>query len=361
MAKVGHIQPYKDGWRIFVQRNGSKRTEVFRGTRRDAEIRAAEMAAEMGQRDPYPSMTLGEYWREVFPHRLSNRGTPRAATTMDGYAREMERSILPKLGNDVLKEITHEQMAAVIRSSSAPSNTKRVLKVVMRSAYDDGLMPQKPLERRVQVERKRKPKYPPWTAQEASQALSRMDDGHLMAYLVLGLSGLRMEEALGASWSDLSEGCSTVSVHRTYTDVGGLLEAVKNSHSKRTVPVIPQGRAVLEGLMASLPVDRTLPLAEMPGEVERARAERIVPMRGDVLLAKWRRACARLGLRYIPPSNLRHTSDTLYLAAGVRGELNDKLHGRANPTVTYGSYYRPAMEQMEDAAQALGRLLDVES
>ena len=338
MAKIGHIQPYKDGWRIFVERRGKKRTEVFRGSRREAEIRAAQIAAEMGVANPYPRMTLEEYWSAIFPTRLSNRGRPRAKTTMAYYASQMERNVLPKIGSELLGELTHEQLAEVIRSSSSPVNTKRTLMAVMRSAYDDGLVPQRPLERRVAVQKKHKAPYFPWTAREAYmglEALMGYDDA-LALYAIGGLSGLGMEEALGLRWADVVASPPHFSVLWTYTDVGGHTPWPKNDYRQRKVPVLVMGRGFLLSRKASAD-----PM------------ERVVPMRGDTLYKKWKKALAELGLRYTPPSMLRHASDTIMLGADVGGELNDKLHGRSNPSVTYASYFRPSLEELEEAAQKM--------
>lgn len=352
MGKVGHLQPYGDGWRIFVERRGRKRTEVFRGTRRAAEIRAAQIAAEMGVSDPYPDdVTVEDYWREVFPSRPSNRGRPRSSATMAYYADQMRLNILPKIGSERLRDLSHEQLSEVVRSSSAPVNTKRTLMAVLRSAYDDGLMPRKPLERRVALDKRTKARYSPWTPEEALEALQALmgRDSDLALYAVAGLSGLGMEEALGLRWRDVQLSPPAFRVSWTYTDRGGHVEAVKNAHRARTVPVLVAGRGYLASQAVPDPHDLAAHEARMDS--------RIIPLRGDVLYKRWKAACADLGLRFIPPSNLRHTSDTLMLAAGVRSELNDKMHGRSNPKVTYSAYYRPSHEDMEEAAQILGAFM----
>ena len=61
--------------------------------------------------------------------------------------------------------------------------------------------------------------------------------------------------------------------------------------------------------------------------------------------------CDRCGLRFIPPSMLRHTSDTLMLSSGVDPELNAKMHGRTDPATAYLHYYRPGLGLQEEAAR----------
>lgn len=76
-------------------------------------------------------------------------------------------------------------------------------------------------------------------------------------------------------------------------------------------------------------------------------------MRGDVLYHRWRRELEARGLRYTPPSHLRHASDTMALQSGVPADLNDRMHGRASHSTTYEHYYRPSLGDMDEAARAV--------
>lgn len=362
--RVGSVKYLGDGrYRIRVQRgtrpDGSPRArcETYEGTDEGAHIRAAAIAAEMGRTDAWDaSVTLSDYYWGVFRGKPSNRGTLRSANTLSYYDGEMRRNVLPSLGDVPLDRITHAAMAACIRQSPSPVNTKRTLSAVMRSAYDDGLLAERPLDRRVPVARVRRPAPEAWSRWEAAAAFDAMreEGDDLMAYLVLGLSGLRKEEALGARPCDVRRESTysfatgesietlTVSVEWTYTDEGGHVQKTKNDQSVRSVPVLPVGR-------------------EMLAEISRARSEdgsaRIVRLTGDGLYKAWRAACERHGLRYIPPKMLRHTSDTLMLTAGVPQDLSDRMHGRAEHTSTYRSYFRPDISAMEDAAQRVSAIV----
>ena len=94
---------------------------------------------------------------------------------------------------------------------------------------------------------------------------------------------------------------------------------------------------------------------------EEALAGRVVPMRGDVLYHRWRRELAALGLRYTPPSHLRHASDTMALQSGVAPDLNDKMHGRSAHSSTCEHYYRPSLGAMDEAARAVAERMHGEA
>lgn len=105
----------------------------------------------------------------------------------------------------------------------------------------------------------KKPPGEPWSIPEAAEALRRLAasedraDLAMNAYLILGLSGLRKEEALAVRPCDLkvsktydfATGRRTVSeyieVRRAYTDEDGIKET-KTEGSRRTVPVLLAGR-----------------------------------------------------------------------------------------------------------------------
>ncbi len=348
---TGCVTPLGGGrYRIRVQVGDKVAQETFEGTKAEANRRAGQMREGL-VRGP----TLREWWEDGFPKTLSVRGTPRSLVTMRGYRNQMERAVLPTLGDVPLAEITHEQVASVIGAAGSPSSCKRALSAVLRSAYDAGLMPERPLSRRVPVHVDHRPQTLPWTAQEASQALAEiptLGDDALTAYLVLGLSGLRREEALGvrardvedvSAWS-VSEGRDVetmlVTVAGTYTDEGGWVPRAKNEQSLRRVPVIYAGRDLLRGVLEGKALD-----------------ERLVPLRGDVLYPRWMRETKRLGLRPIPPGLLRHTSDTLAITAGVAPDVNDKMHGRSNHTSTYMHYLRIDPGVMEDASRRVSAAL----
>ena len=142
----------------------------------------------------------------------------------------------------------------------------------------------------------------------------------------------------------------TVTVAMTYTDADGFKPWAKNDHRCRTVPVPPVFRERLRRLLS----------------VSRARAadpsawaaSRLVDRRGDNLVTAWRRLLKRLGMRYIPPNMLRHTTDTLAITAGVSGDLNDKMHGRSDHASTYAHYFRPDLGAMDDAARLISDAIE---
>lgn len=369
-------------WRVEVERgrrsDGSRRREyrTIRGSYSDAQIAAAQMAASMGRSDAYgDSVTLSEWYWGVFRGRPSIRGTVRSPNTLRGYDGEMRRNIEPMLGDVPLSRISHEQVALCVRSSSSPRNTRRTLGAVLRAAYDDGLMPERPMSRRIPVHVERAERHAPWTRFEAMAALeAEWPDPRLSAYLVMGLSGLRKEEALGMRPIDVSETSTysivtgeevesmTMSVRWTYTAEGGHVERLKNDASVRMIPVLVPGRELLRASLAALGESAALGAMD-DGERAARRLSwaygRIVDMDGYAFDWAWRKSLESLGLRPVPPKTLRHTSTTLMETAGVPHDLADRMHGRADHSTAYRNYFREDPALMEDAAMRIGAIMGV--
>lgn len=372
--KLGTIRALKDGtWSVRVSRgtkaDGTRRTASLRvtGTRTDAEAACIRLASEMGRAvNAWSGLTLSQYYWGVFRHHPSCNGTVRAPSTLEQYDGVFRRSVEPVLGDRDLSGLRHEDMKACILDSSAPRKTKVVLRAIMRSAYDDGLTNEKPFDRRIVTPPVTKQKQErAWNAQEAAEALRKLDgysDPMIEAYAILGLSGLRCEEAMGTAPRDVhavdfydattgTAGRSLVAdVTQTYTQAGGVRQVAKNAFSHRSVPIVIQGRARLLRIMNATKPDDPEGIAEW-------RDRRTVDLSRDQLVYRWNKACRDLGIRRIPPDMLRHTSETLMQAAGLQDTLVSRLHGHTELKTDYAHYMRPDAAAAEMAAQAVHDLL----
>ena len=313
----------------------------------------------------------------MFRDTPSNRGKRRSKASLREYDGQMENYISPVLGSIDISEITHDMMRSCIERSGAPAKTKTTLRAVMRRAFDDGWVSTEPFRRRVRAPKAKQAPVEPWSIPEAAEALRKLaasdDRADLVmnAYLILGLSGLRKEEALAVRPCDLkvtttydfATGQPTVSeyieVCRAYTDEDGVKET-KNAHSVRTVPVLLAGRErlhqIMDELRPSITVEGGTSVTE---QVREWSGQRIVNMRGDNLVRAWRRMCVRHDLRYIPPKALRHTSENIMAATEVDPLSIMDLHGHTDLGTDYRHYIKPGLAEREKAARQVGRALQI--
>lgn len=237
---------------------------------------SADMGASSSLGD---SLTLRQYYYGIFRDSPSSRGEKRSAATLRQYDAAMERFILPVLGEHPIHSITHGDMKSCVRAASSPHGCKTVLRAVMRAAYDDELIEEKPFERRVATPRRHREQVAPWTAQEAVTALRALQGSPVEPYLILGLSGLRKEEALAVcpdcirveASVDIATGevrkSVAVAIERTYTDDDGLRSKTKTELAAR--------------LMARL-VSRNYSFPNAKKRAERRRATHAEKTYGDM-------------------------------------------------------------------------------
>lgn len=377
--KLGGIMwnPDNDSCRIRVAKEGVRLDRTYHGlTPEQAQAKLAEMAIELGHmlEDSWSGITLSAYYWGSFRDKPSTRGTKRCAQTTRGYDGIMRKNIEPRLGSIPLRQITHAQIRQCVNKASSPANCKRVLSAVLRSAYDDGLIDEKPFDRRVPVHRAKKKQALPWSRFEVIDALeaAKTAPADIELYLVLGLSGLRKEECLGVRPCDIQQQTTysivtgetvetmTVSIEGVFTDEDGWREGAKNDFSVRTVPILEIGRErVLERLTecrrAFLEQGNEHRTQEQA--LEAWSKERVIPFTSSGYYRRWQKWCDKAGLRFIPPNMLRHTSDTLMLTAGIDADLSDKMHGRLEHKSTYASYFRPDVALMEDASRSVSNVL----
>lgn len=377
-SRVGNVRRKGNGWEISVQRgvnpDGSPRRVYERvyGTEADAEARLAILAQKAGRSAAFGSdMTLRRYWETVFPVKPSVRGTPRAKATMRSYADAM-RTPLEMLGDRPLSKLRHAEIAAAVHASPSPVNAKRALRAVLRSAYDDELMDEMPFSRRVPTHRPKREQRQPWSRFEVAEFFAAVDRtpldpsedrDQLEIFAILGLCGFSKSEALGIRPMDIQEQTAysfatgeevstmTVTLAMTYTDADGFKSWAKNDHRRRTVPVPQVFRPRLKELVR-------LSRAKWEGDPAEWAGTRLVRKGSANLLRDWERLCRRLGVRYIPPGMLRHTTDTLALSAGVAPDLNDRMHGRNEHSSTYRHYFRPDLGVMDDAARSVSAAIE---
>lgn len=367
---TGQLEQRGGVWRVRVRSaDGTDVSRTYRGiTRQEAEARKVALVRSLGgfESAADADMTLADYYWGVFRDKPSVRGKPRAKATTMWYDDAMRKYVLPTLGGVRLRDVTHSMVRGVIYAAASPANCKRTLSAVLRSAYDDGLLDERPLDRRVPVHREKRPQALPWSRFEAMAALEAAQDApaDIELYCILGLSGLRKEECLGVRPVDIREQSTysvvtgeevrtmTVSVGRVFTDRDGWVEGAKNDFSVRTVPVLAVGRD-----RARVRLDELQARAAAEDRAEEWAQGRLIPFTSSGFYRRWKRWCERAGLRPIPTNMLRHTSDTLMLTAGVEADLSDRMHGRTEHSSTYGSYFRPDVALMEQASRKVSDVL----
>ena len=350
-SRLGSQREVRPGvWVVTVasgrRRDKSRRTKsvTVYGTEDDASAARVRLAAEMGRSPSLgDSMTVDQYfWGVFYPRKEASRTHATA-----GFYRSCYRSqVAETFGDmplDAIPKTTIRTWAAQLPAQSAPSYVK-CLRAILRSAWEDGLMPEEPMRGRLDLPSRDTRPRAVWTAEQASEALRRLRgcDIEPLCLAMLG-AGLSASEARACDWENLSADCTEITVDGAYTEMDGM-KGPKTSRRYRTVPVLGVCAARLRELRSTGPL------------CVNRRGQRMGPGTTPKRWAALWEDGTMDGLPRIAMNRLRATHETLMLRAGVPDALNSAIHGHSQK-VAYSNYLAPVSADAEHAAHAVNEIL----
>jgi integrase len=230
----------------------------------------------------------------------------------------------------------------------------------MQDALGDGLVADNPAKS-LRVSHRYRPKFTPWSAEQAKQFLLTVREDRLYALYAVALGlGLRRGELLALRWADVDLVGGVIRVEYTLQRIGGVLGLgpVKTDGSVRLV-------GVPGSIMAVLRAHRAVQLDERAEAGERWRGLGTVfatkigtPIEPRNMNRHLDMLYARAGVPRIRFHDLRHSCATLLYDRGVPIEQIQDVRGHSSPTVTKTIYVESTRKVQRDAIDRLGLLFD---
>lgn len=232
-------------------------------------------------------------------------------------------------------------------SAAMRAKVLRYLKVLMRHAVRMELIPRDPCQAvtapRVEAREQR------FLSAEEAERLITAAEGYMKPLLAVACyAGLRQGEILALTWEDVNLKSSTARVRRTYHYATGFTSP-KTTASRRTVPIIPTLKAMLEDYYLSCgkpPADSLVFKNEVGGPIDR----RNLSNRGFARAVKG----AKLGdLRF---HDLRHTFAAMCIEGAVDPKTLQAMMGHASIKVSldiYGHLYTAAFDRASRSLEAV--------
>lgn len=359
-SKVGRVRKLRDGvWEVSCRhgyrRDGKPREKsvTVHGSERDAHIRAAALAMEMGA-DPSigDPLTLEEYYLGVF---LPLKERTQSKATAEFY-RVAWRRLAQDFATVPLSSLTNNRIQRWIDGlppQSARSYVSALRSALNQAAFDHfiDVSPMGP-QYRYRLPRRDNRPLPVWGPSEVTAAIDLLD-GHPIRplWLVMVGGGLSLSEALALDresieWADADGGpMARVTVSRAYTRHEGM-KAPKNGRRYRVTIVPP----MFAGPLAEDVRGKTGPLL-----VCRYGGHAGERMGGNGAGSMWRKLFGEgkplEGMPYAPLNRMRATYSTLMQMAGVDSTLINAMQGRsANSRVLYSNYLNPFERSFAEAA-----------
>jgi integrase len=200
------------------------------------------------------------------------------------------------------------------------SNVLLPLRAVLDELVEDGAIKTNPLRavklaKLVPVVKRTSAFAPdPFTWEELTKVLLALDPVNLGVFLFWAHTGVRTGELIGLRWQRVDMAARTASIQET-TTIGQDKDRPKTKSGVRTIKLLP---AAWQALVLEVPLCKRADEME-PG----ARVFRNPKSRSEggawgycALADTWRAACAKAGVRYRNPYQLRHTFASQLLSEG---------------------------------------------
>lgn len=362
-------------WQFQVERGGRRRTHSRGGyrTKKLAEEALTEALASVRTTSQIEStrVTVGRYltdWCDQVEHRLK-------PSTVRGYRDIVTNRVTPMVGEVRLVDLSSADLARLYtalrtsggRAGQGLSETsiqhthvtiRKALEDAVRGSYGPRLLARNPADdvarpKRARVEMRT------WPAETVATFLAGTSDDRLgIGYTLAVTTGARRGELCGLRWDDIDLDAGQLAVRRARVAAGySVSEGTPKSGRARTIALGAstvaalrrhRARQVAERLAwGAAYVDSGLVLTRENGE----------PLHPQTLSQAFERRVTKLGLERIRFHDLRHTSATLALAAGVHPKVVSERLGHASIGITLDVYSHVTKGMQEAAAAELDRVV----
>jgi integrase len=350
----GHIRERSPGrWAIVLDHHDpitgrrKRRWHSFAGTKREAQVRCAELVAELqsgASIDPN-KITVVEF--------LNRFDRDWAATHVSPHSRERYRFALDHvrrhLGDRVLQKVRPADLAAfyaaLARAGLAPRTIKLVHATVHRAlgqAKAWGVIRDNPAE----IAKPAKAPDRETEMLQPDQAAALLDrlrgqPLYLIASLALG-TGMRRNEMLGLRWGDvdLDAGRLTVGQALEQTATHGIrVKSPKTRHGRRTISLPAHLVAELRQHWREQQEQRLgMGFGKAPDSAPVFATVDGRHLSPNAITKAWPVAMAAIGMPAVTLHSLRHTHASMLIASGLDILTISRRLGHSSPTITLSVY-----------------------
>lgn len=363
MAKQKNQKKYgPDGqyYRKLIKNNKGTYDAVYGKTKAELEDKVTLKLNELAYEASPKNQPL--YFFEYASRWYNNRAPHLSPDSRKTYSAQINKVICPVIGGKLLKEITSDDIAAVMAtrghlSRSSQKKTVMVLKQVFDAAEEAGLISRLPT-RKLKAEGKDNAPRRALTPEQQVLLLEAVKGLAIEPFVLIGLyTGMRREEICGLRWDCvyLTDAAPYIEVRRacrwpehTAPEVNDVL---KTSAAYRTIPIPPQLSSYLKALYASTPGTETSKRRKYVFNSEgHAVTYSTMRRRWDTVRARSTVSGRELGEKVknhkltvtmdfdVTPHILRHTYITRLILGGMDLKRVQYLAGHSDPKVTLQIY-----------------------
>jgi integrase len=399
----GHIRQRSDGrWEgrvwVYTSDGGEVRRSVY-GKSWDAvheEMTRLKSDSLGGVRLPATGQTVAEYMEYWLSEVAQHRVRPSTLTSYRWLARSY---VLPYLGSRKLARLRPSDVRTFLNrlkgvcqccalrkdakrleagrdarccakspreccraflSDGSVRYAHRLVRAVLQDAVVEDLLPSN-VARNLRISHRYRPKFTPWSAEEARRFLATARDDRLYPIYAIALSlGLRRGELLALRWVDVDLFDKVVRVAHTLqrTPTGLVLGPVKTDGSERRLAISEPVAVVFRQHRLAQRKERELAGDRWHDQGMVFTTKLGTPIEPRNMNRHLDLLCERAGVPRIRFHELRHSCATLLYDQGVPIENIQDVLGHSSPTVTKTIYVEATRKIQRDAVDRLGFLFD---
>ena len=293
---------------------------------------------------------LGDYaWTWFRTYKAQN-----IKPTTANFYNLLLRNICQGLGDKPVDEITTADIQGFLNANDGKARSyvnqmRRLIRVVLQSALEDGLISRNPGDsKRITISSTKKQERQPLCAEQVFQIVQglpelALNDRRYMALLLF--TGMRKGEVLGLQWEDIDPKAMEIHVQRSVTFPGGAndphIGTPKSEKSARIIPMAKELLALLEPLEPSGFVigEGEKPLTKIAERRMLQRVERKIDLYGAT------------------PHIFRHTYATLLSASGAAPKTIQAILGHADISTTMNRYVHQDAGLIHQAAETVSQAI----
>ena len=339
-------------------------------TKREAETGLAEALGRL-QAGTY-SDAGRQTVRDFCEQWIESVASSLAPSTVSDYRRIIQQMIIPRLGKIRLGALTPAHISKfdndLLKGGGrngkplAPRSVVYAHAVLGRALQDAlrwGLIARNP-SRMVKRPKAPKSEMSVWTAEQARQFLEHVsDDRHYALWFLLLTTGLRRGEVAALRWSDIDLAVKTLSVQRTRVTVDYTVveNEPKTPQSRRRLALDADTVEALRAHRSRQNADRKQ-LGDDWQQTGYVFTDEIgAAMHPQAITDRFQKLAAAAGVPVMRLHDLRHTSATLALSAGVHPKVVQERLGHSSIMITMDTYSHVVQGMQEEAAEKLAGLL----
>jgi integrase len=309
--------------------------------------------------------TVGEFLEEW----LAASAAALRPSTVAGYEHVLNNWVIPRIGHIRLSQLgpmhvsdLHASLLSSGRgdgrgglSSRSVIYAHRILNSALSDAVRWGLVPRN-VAALVRPPRLVTKEMKVWSADDARRFLDGVSEDRLYAmWLLFVMTGMRRGEVLGLRWQDVDLAARRLAVRQTLVEVAYKIHfsEPKTKRSRRSVSLDP---VTCEVLACHRERHRSERLLDDDSELVFTMPDGR-PLQPQNVSQSFVNTIRRLGLPVIRLHDLRHTSASLALAAGIHPKVVSERLGHSSVTITLDTYSHVVPGLQEAAASTLASLV----